>query len=211
MQQTCHHKGNVTFVNVEETSDKKATLPDINDFARVYQSEICQLPRTTIEGCCYHSDPYYGRLQGVRVCVCVCMCARVYVCACVCVHTLVCVCVRVCVYGNCTSYPMLMSDFPSVCYSLIPPVLAELRQADLITSEECKKLSVWYECQRYDFSDVVIVQSDKSPEVMCETADVLRRHGFDKEFRLSAGRQSRPSSICLCYVVQWSLLMTATL
>ena len=106
---------------------------------------------------------------------------------------------------------MLMSDFPSVCYSLIPPVLAELRQADLITSEECKKLSVWYDCQRYDLSDVVIVQSGKSPEVMCETADVLRRHGFDEEFRLSAGRQSRPSSICLCYVVQWSLLMTATL
>ena len=88
MQQTCHHKRNVTFVNVEETFDKKATLPDINDFARVYQSEICQLPRTTIEGRCYHSDPYYGQLQGVRMCMCAHACVCVCVCACVCVWEL---------------------------------------------------------------------------------------------------------------------------
>ena len=88
MQQTCHHKGSGTFVNVEETSDKKATLPDINDFARVYQSEICQLPRTTIEGCCYHSDPYYGRLQSVRVCMCAHACVYVCVCECVCIWEL---------------------------------------------------------------------------------------------------------------------------
>ena len=60
-------------------------------------------------------------------------------------------------------------------------------------------------------SDVVDVQKGKSPEVMSKTAEVLSRHGFEKESRLLAGRQSRPSSICLCYVVQWSLLMTATL
>ena len=45
---------------------------------------------------------------------------------------------------------------------------------------------------------------------MTKTADVLRRHGFEKESRLLAGRQSRPSSISLYYVVQWSLLMTST-
>ena len=88
---------------------------------------------------------------------------------------------------------------------LSPPVLGELRQADLITSEECKRLQVWY-----GISGVVDVQKGKSPEVMCRTAEVLRRHGFEKESKFLAGRQSRPSSICLCYVVQWSLLMTAT-
>ena len=93
--------------------------------------------------------------------------------------------------------------------STVKAVLAELQQADLISSEECKELQY--------ISDVVRVQKGKSPEVMCETVEVLRRHGFDEESRLLAGRQSRPSSICLCYVVrtsrivQWSLLMTATL
>ena len=93
---------------------------------------------------------------------------------------------------------------PSPLYS---PVLGELRQADLITSEECKRLSV-----RYDMSDVVEVQKGKSPEVMTKSAEVLRQHGFDEESTPLAGRQSRPSSsICLCYFVQWCLLMTATL
>ena len=95
---------------------------------------------------------------------------------------------------------MIVLPVPSL---LSPPVLAELQQADLITSEECKGLS--------DPSDVVKVQCVKSPEVMAKTADVLRRHGFESKSKLLAGRQSSPSSICLCYVVQWSLLMTDTL
>ena len=99
---------------------------------------------------------------------------------------------------------MMVLPVPSLLY---PPVLGELQQADLITSEECKRLPVEW----YDMSDVVAVQKGKSPEVMSKTAKVLRRHGFEKESRLLAGRQSRPSSICLCYVVQWSLLMTAIL
>ena len=96
---------------------------------------------------------------------------------------------------------------------LSPPVLVELQRADLITSEEYKRLlQVRYDwLQRYDISDVVEVQKGKSPEVMSKTAKVLRRHGFEKESKLLAGRQSRPSFICLCYVVQWSLLMKATL
>ena len=95
---------------------------------------------------------------------------------------------------------MIVLPIPSL---LSPPVLAELRQADLITSEE-------YEELRYS-SDVVRLQMGKSPEVMAKTADVLRRHGFEEESKLLAGKQSRPSSIYLCYVVQWSLLMMATL
>ena len=88
---------------------------------------------------------------------------------------------------------------------LSPPVLANLQQADLITSEECEGLS--------DISYVVKVQAtkSKSPEVIAKTADVLRRHDFESKSKLLAGRQSSPSSICLCYVVQWSLLMTDTL
>ena len=86
---------------------------------------------------------------------------------------------------------------------LSPPVLAELRQADLITSDECEKLQY--------INDVDRVQCVKSPEVMAKTADVLRRRGFKSSSKLLAGRQSSPSSICLCYVVQWSLHMTDTL
>ena len=77
---------------------------------------------------------------------------------------------------------MIVLPVPSL---LSPPVLVELQQADLITNEECKRLS--------DISDVVEVQKGKSPEVMSKTAEVLRRHGFEEESRLLAGRQSRPS------------------
>ena len=45
---------------------------------------------------------------------------------------------------------------------------------------------------RYDMSDVVDVQKGKSPEVMSKTAEVLQRHGFEREFTPLAGRQSRP-------------------
>ena len=109
---------------------------------------------------------------------------------------------------------MVVLPVPSL---LFPPVLTELGQADLITSEEYRhKLSYMsvsglFPKQLSDINDVVTVQSGKSPKVMAKTAEVLRRHGFEEESSLLAGRQSRPSSICLCYVVQWSLLMTATL
>ena len=83
---------------------------------------------------------------------------------------------------------------------LSPPVGGELQQADLITSEECKRLQVQDILCIHD-SDVVKVQKGKSPEVMSKTAEVLRRHGFERESTPLAGRQSRPSSICLCYVV----------
>ena len=105
------------------------------------------------------------------------------------------------VCDNCIPYlvcaNVIVLSIPSL---LSPPALAELQQADLMTSEECKRLS--------DISDMVTVQSGKSPEVLSKTANILKRHGFKKLPRLLAGRQSRPSSISLCYVVQRSLLMT---
>ena len=67
---------------------------------------------------------------------------------------------------------MIVLPVPSL---LSPPVLAELQQADLITSEECEGLS--------SPSDVVIVQLFKSPRVVAETADVLRKNGLGEESR----------------------------
>ena len=63
----------------------------------------------------------------------------------------------------------------------------------MITSEECEGLHSW---ELSDISGVVRLQRGKSPEVMSKTAEVLRRHGLEKESKLFAGRQSRPSSIC---------------
>ena len=77
-----------------------------------------------------------------------------------------------------------MCDCPPYSFSPLSPALPELQQADLITSEECEEL-------RY-ISDVVRVQSGKSPEVMAKTAEVLSRHGFKKEFKLLAGDSPDP-------------------
>ena len=89
------------------------------------------------------------------------------------------------VWGNCISILcVLMCDCPHCPFSLSPSVLAELVQADLITSEECRGL-------RHP-SDVVLVQSGKSPEVLTKTADILRRHGFEEESKLLAGKQTQP-------------------
>ena len=76
---------------------------------------------------------------------------------------------------------MIVFPVPSL---LSPPVLAELVQADLITSEERKGL-------RYP-SDVVAIQRVKSPDILTKTADVLTRHGFEKESNLLAGKQTHP-------------------
>ena len=75
---------------------------------------------------------------------------------------------------------MLVCDCPPCPLSPLSPVLAELQQADLITSEECEGL--------YNSSLVVGVQSGKSPEVQSKTADVLRRHGFKKESSHLSGK-----------------------
>ena len=86
--------------------------------------------------------------------------------------------------------------------SLLSPVnavRAELRQADLITSEERHVLS--------GISDVVRVQRDKSPEVVFQTADVLRRHGFKKTSRFLAGRQLLIHlSVLCCTLLVWCVV-----
>ena len=82
---------------------------------------------------------------------------------------------------------------------LSPPVLAELQQADLITSEECKELR--------DPNAVVTVQGSKISDVMAKTADVLRRHGFEKEAKHLEGKLHRSHTIpCVIIIVQWSSL-----
>ena len=96
---------------------------------------------------------------------------------------------------------MLMCDCLPCPFSPLSPVLAELRQADLITSEECEGLT----CP----SDVIKVQCAKSLEVLLKTADLLRRHGFE-QVPEPAGRQSRPSAVCLytcysCIMAAWAL------
>ena len=65
----------------------------------------------------------------------------------------------------------------------VQAVLAELQQADLITSEECEGL--------YYSRGVVRVQIGKSPEVQSKTADVLRKHGFEEESNLLTGKQTQ--------------------
>ena len=77
---------------------------------------------------------------------------------------------------------MIVLPVPSL---LSPPVLAELVQADLITSEKCKWLMS-------GLSDVLIVQSGKSPEVVTKTAEVLLRHGFEEESNFLVGKQTQP-------------------
>ena len=61
----------------------------------------------------------------------------------------------------------------------VPAVLAELQQADLITSEECKKLRF--------LIDIVRIQRTKSPRVVTETASILRRNGYEDESKLLIG------------------------
>ena len=79
-----------------------------------------------------------------------------------------------------------MYDCPPCPFSPLSPVVAELRQADLITSEECKGLEGTH--------DVVRVQSCKSNEVMDKSAVVLKRHGLEKESGLLAGKQTHSSA-----------------
>ena len=94
---------------------------------------------------------------------------------------------------------MIVLSVPSL---LSPPVVVELQQADLITSEEYGWLQlVQCYCSTCDLSNVVRIQSGKPPQVMLKAAGVMRRHGFESESKLLAGRQSRPSSACLCYYV----------
>ena len=79
---------------------------------------------------------------------------------------------------------------------LSPPVLAELQQAGLMTSEECKEL--------FHPSHVIEVQSGKSPEVQTKTAKILERRGFEEESNLLAGKQAQPliHVLVVCFMVE---------
>ena len=91
------------------------------------------------------------------------------------------------VCGNCIPY-LVFTNVGLSSLSLLSShphaVLAELQQADLITSEECMGLRL--------LNEVVRVQRLKTPEVMAKTADVLKRHGFEEESTLLAGKQTQP-------------------
>ena len=95
-----------------------------------------------------------------------------------------------------------MCDCPPCPFSPLSPVLADLQQADLITSKECEGMD--------DPSDVVGVQRGKSPEVQAKTADVLRRHGLVKESNFLAGKQTQPLIHVHVVCVQWSLVVRVT-
>lgn len=96
----------------------------------------------------------------------------------------------------------------SLPFSLV--VVLELQQADLISSEHCKKLT--------NISHLVRHQREKKkpPETMIKSAEVLRRHGFEKMSKLLLGRQTcicTSSCICtlliswMCYAKQWPLVL----
>ena len=77
--------------------------------------------------------------------------------------------------------PYLVCHCPPCLVSLlsVQAVLAELQQASAITGGEGMQLS--------DVSAVVRLQSQNSPEVMVTTAEILRRHGFEKESEVLSG------------------------
>ena len=74
---------------------------------------------------------------------------------------------------------MLRCDCPPS--SFYTPVLDELREADLITSAEGIRLR--------DISAVVHIQSEKSPNVMARTADILKRNGLNDDSNFLKGTQ----------------------
>lgn len=73
------------------------------------------------------------------------------------------------------------------------PVIFELHKAGLITIEECTDLG--------DSSDVIRVQSDKSVEVMAQTSEVLKRHGFEEEAKTLKGKQASIDSHIFYFLV----------
>ena len=82
---------------------------------------------------------------------------------------------------------------------LSPPVLARLREAGLITGEECRGLS--------DISDVVRVQSGKSDYVIGTTAVILMDLGFKEESTFLAGEQTKPSAVkFVAFVAHWNVV-----
>ena len=78
--------------------------------------------------------------------------------------------------------------------SLQLAAVTELHQASLITSEESERL-------REDLGNVVRIQICKSLEVVTKTADVLRRHGLEKESKVLSGKTDIVLILFLCVVL----------
>lgn len=72
--------------------------------------------------------------------------------------------------------------------------LVDLQQAHLITSEERMRLR--------NACDVATFLSKKSPEVVSESADILRRHGYTGEASFISGTHLP----MLCYTVQSGII-----
>ena len=90
---------------------------------------------------------------------------------------------------------MLVCDCPPCPLSSLSPVLAELQQADLITSEECRGL--------YDSSRVVRVQSGKSPEVLKKLLMFLGDMDLRKSLLTFQVSRHSPSSMSVgCCIVE---------
>ena len=60
------------------------------------------------------------------------------------------------------------------------PVLAEVQQAYLVTAEECKWLQ--------DCDDLAILFSGKSPDMVAQSNEILKKHGFDEMSKFLAGK-----------------------
>ena len=65
-----------------------------------------------------------------------------------------------------------MCDCPPIPSLLSCTAVADPQHADLITKEECKQLIL-----------MGVFQNLQSPEVILRMTDVLRRHGFKKEYK----------------------------
>ena len=61
-----------------------------------------------------------------------------------------------------------------------PPVLVELQQGNLITSDECEGL--------FRVSQVCSVQSGKSLQILTRSAEILLKHGHQKESAFLSGK-----------------------
>ena len=74
------------------------------------------------------------------------------------------------------------------------PLVTELHQGGLISSEESERLSE-------NFDDVVRIQICKSLEVVIKTADVLRRYGLEKESKVLSGKSDIVLVLLPCAVL----------
>ena len=71
---------------------------------------------------------------------------------------------------------MCLFHCPPCPFFLFHTALAELQQAGLLTSDECK-------------GNFIHAVSGKSPAVVSQACEILTRHGFETESKFIAGKQ----------------------